>query len=51
MPTHREIETERLMLRPLDRADAPAIQVLAADREVASGTLNLPHSYGEGEGE
>lgn len=46
-----KIETERLILRPLSQTDAPTIQVLAADREVASGTDSIPHPYGAGEAE
>ena len=49
IPTN--IETQRLQLRPLSQADAPTIQVLAADREVASGTDSIPHPYGAGEAE
>ena len=51
MATPNRIETERLLLRPLSLADAPVIQVLAADREVASGADNIPHPYGAGEAE
>ncbi|MFQ6030023.1 MAG: GNAT family N-acetyltransferase [Dehalococcoidia bacterium] len=45
------IETERLTLRPLSLADAPAMQSLASDREVASGTMSMPHPYPAGEAE
>ena len=43
-----KITTERLLLRPLDLADAPDIQDLAADRDVTSTTESIPHPYLEG---
>lgn len=45
LPTLR---TERLQLRPLEMADAPRIQELAAAREVAEMTLRIPHPYEDG---
>lgn len=45
MPTLR---TERLVLRPFSPADAPTVQRLAGDREVASTTLTIPHPYEDG---
>ena len=42
------IETDRLILRPFSLADAPCVQVLAADRDIASTTLNVPHPYEDG---
>jgi ribosomal-protein-alanine N-acetyltransferase len=43
-----EITTQRLLLRPLELADAPDIQNLAADRDVASTTESIPHPYLKG---
>jgi RimJ/RimL family protein N-acetyltransferase len=42
------LETERLVLRPPQPSDAPAIQQLAGAREVALNTLLIPHPYPEG---
>ncbi len=33
------------MLRPFTVADAPIVQQLAGDRDIASTTLNIPHPY------
>jgi [ribosomal protein S5]-alanine N-acetyltransferase len=42
------LETERLVLRPLTLVDAPRIQRLAGAREIAAGTIMIPHPYGDG---
>ena len=42
------IQTERLLLRPLRLSDASDIQRLAGDRDVASTTRNIPHPYEDG---
>jgi 8-oxo-dGTP diphosphatase len=42
------IETKRLRLRPLALADAPAIERLAGDWEVARFTGSIPHPYPAG---
>ncbi len=45
MPT---LTTARLVLRPFHPTDAADVQRLANDREVAAGTLRLPHPYPDG---
>jgi [ribosomal protein S5]-alanine N-acetyltransferase len=49
-PQHERptLETPRLTLRPFTRADAPAVQRLVGDRDVASTTLSIPHPYEDG---
>lgn len=41
------LDSERLRLRALSERDIPRIVVLASDRQVAEGTLRIPHPYEE----
>jgi RimJ/RimL family protein N-acetyltransferase len=45
------LETERLLLRPVDLSDAPEVQRLASDHEIARNTASIPHPYPEGAAE
>lgn len=42
------LETARLVLRPFQLSDAADVQRLAGAREVAAGTLTIPHPYPDG---
>lgn len=42
------LSTPRLLLRELTLADAPAVQMLAGEREVAATTRLIPHPYPAG---
>lgn len=42
------LRTARLTLRPFVPEDAPAVQTLASAREIAAGTLSIPHPYPDG---
>jgi ribosomal-protein-alanine N-acetyltransferase len=48
MTEHPVLETERLLLRPFTMADAPEVQRLAGDRDIASTTFYIPHPYEDG---
>jgi RimJ/RimL family protein N-acetyltransferase len=39
------LRTARLVLRPLELADAPRLQELAGEREIALNTISIPHPY------
>jgi len=39
------LETERLRLRPLELTDAQALYEIVSAREIAEGTLTIPHPY------
>lgn len=39
------LRTRRLVLRPFSFEDAPVVQRLAGDRDIAATTLNIPHPY------
>jgi len=45
------IRTARLRLRPFELSDAPAVERLASEWEVARTTLTIPHPYPSGEAE
>jgi ribosomal-protein-alanine N-acetyltransferase len=46
---HRpSLQTERLVLRPFQLADAADVQRLAGNRAIADTTLNIPHPYEDG---
>lgn len=42
------LHTARLLLRPFTRDDAPVVQQLANDREIAANTLGIPYPYEDG---
>ena len=48
MKEHPTVQTARLVLRPFSMGDAPAVQALVGERDVASTTLNIPHPYEDG---
>lgn len=47
-PEQPTLTTERLVLRPLGASDAPTVQRLAGEKDVASTTRLIPHPYPPG---
>ena len=45
------LESSRLVLRPYQEGDAPAVQRLAGDRRIADATTTIPHPYPVGAAE
>jgi ribosomal-protein-alanine N-acetyltransferase len=39
------LTSTRLILRPFEVVDAPAVQVIASERAIADTTLSIPHPY------
>jgi [ribosomal protein S5]-alanine N-acetyltransferase len=48
MKQRPSLKTKRLILRPFTLMDAPSVQKLAGEIEIASTTLNIPHPYENG---
>jgi RimJ/RimL family protein N-acetyltransferase len=48
MADRPSLRTERLLLRPFALADAPEVQRLAGEKDIAAATLAVPHPYGDG---
>jgi len=48
MKEHPKIETKRLTLRMYSLNDAPELQRLIGDRDIALTTINIPHPYEDG---
>ena len=42
------LETERLLLRPYSLTDAPSVQQMCGDPEIAATTLAIPHPHPDG---
>ena len=47
-PDQAILRTERMTLRPLTQGDAPVVQQLASEKDVASTTRLIPHPYPPG---
>ena len=48
MTSRPVLTTSRLTLRPFTLDDAPSVQVLVSDYDIALNTLTIPHPYPEG---
>lgn len=48
MDNNPSLTTRRLHLRLFTLADAPAVQKLCAEREIAFNTVQIPHPYEDG---
>jgi ribosomal-protein-alanine N-acetyltransferase len=48
MSKYIKIETERLILRPFSLSDAPEVQRLAGDKDIAANVRMIPHPYPDG---
>ncbi len=48
MPQRPTLQTTRLLLRPFTPDDAPTVQQLINNREIASNTLSIPYPYENG---
>jgi RimJ/RimL family protein N-acetyltransferase len=46
--TQPTLTTERLVLRPFTVDDAPAVEALVSQRDIAATTLTIPHPYPAG---
>lgn len=51
MTSQPTLETDRLILRPLNPADAPSIQERASAKAIADTTISIPHPYPDEEAE
>ena len=43
-----ELQSKRLLLRPFEIDDAPAVQKLAGDKRISDTTLDIPYPYEDG---